>query len=122
MKMSRLKASLLDAYRIAGFRTRARIKRHDRDPQALVITLVRSQKKNVCGGCGEVHSSFCDRNTRLARDLSSGDRRIFLEAALGFSYRGCDEAFSVSRVRSGLEYCIASSSTEPKRRPIRSSA
>jgi hypothetical protein len=40
MEKSFPKASLLDGYRIAGFRTRARIKRHDRDPMALVIALM----------------------------------------------------------------------------------
>jgi hypothetical protein len=39
------KASLLDGYRVRGFRTRARIKQHGRDAMALVITLARSQKK-----------------------------------------------------------------------------
>ena len=47
MEKSLSKASLLDGYRMAGFRTRARIKQHDRDPMALVITLARSQKNLV---------------------------------------------------------------------------
>jgi len=36
----------------------------------------------VCGGCGKVHFSFYDRKTRLARDLSSGDRHVYLEYEL----------------------------------------
>jgi len=36
----------------------------------------------VCGECGKIHFSFYDRKTRLARDLSSGDRRIYLEYEL----------------------------------------
>ena len=36
----------------------------------------------MCGGCGKIHFSFYDRKTRLARDLSSGDRRVYLEYEL----------------------------------------
>jgi hypothetical protein len=55
MKKVLCKASLLDGYRIPWFRilwfrTRARIKQHDRDPIASVITLTRSQK-TACDGC-----------------------------------------------------------------------
>jgi hypothetical protein len=41
MDESLAKASLLDGYRVAGFRVRARIKPHVRDPTGLVITLAR---------------------------------------------------------------------------------
>jgi hypothetical protein len=50
MEKSLSKASLLDGYRMTGFRTRARIKQHDRDPMALVIMLARSQKKPCAAG------------------------------------------------------------------------
>lgn len=36
-------------------------------------------KKTVCGCCGRVHSGWYDRRTRKARDLSCGDRRMYLE-------------------------------------------
>jgi len=36
-------------------------------------------KKTVCGCCGHVHSGWYDRRTRQVRDLSSGDRRVYLE-------------------------------------------
>jgi transposase len=39
-------------------------------------------KKTVCGGCGKVHFRFYDRKTHLARDLSSGDRRVYVECEL----------------------------------------
>jgi hypothetical protein len=53
MEKSFPKASLLDGYRIAGFRTRARIKQHDRDPMALVIALTRRQKKPCVAGAAK---------------------------------------------------------------------
>ena len=36
----------------------------------------------MCGGCGKVHFRFYDRKTKLARDLSSGDRRVYVEYEL----------------------------------------
>ena len=36
-------------------------------------------KKTICGCCGRVHSGWYDRRTRRVRDLSCGDKRIFLE-------------------------------------------
>jgi len=36
-------------------------------------------KKTICGVCGTSHHSFYDHKLRLARDLSCGDTRIYLE-------------------------------------------
>ena len=36
-------------------------------------------KKTACGSCGRVQSGWYDRRTRKARDLSCGDRRVYLE-------------------------------------------
>jgi transposase len=36
-------------------------------------------EKTICGVCGTSHRSFSDRKTRLVRDLSCGDTRIYLE-------------------------------------------
>src|ERR1700694_3530627 len=36
-------------------------------------------QKNACGQCGRVHSGWYDRRVRQVRDLSCGDRRIYLE-------------------------------------------
>jgi len=36
-------------------------------------------KKNICGGCNQVHWGWYDRRTRRVRDLSSGDTHIYLE-------------------------------------------
>jgi transposase len=36
-------------------------------------------KKTVCPACRRVHTRWYDRTTRRARDLSSGDTRIYLE-------------------------------------------
>jgi hypothetical protein len=47
MDESLAKASLLDGYRVAGFRVRARIKPHVRDPTGLVITLARREKNRL---------------------------------------------------------------------------
>jgi hypothetical protein len=47
MDESLAKASLLDGYRVAGFRVRARIKPHVRDPTGLVISLRGAKKKRV---------------------------------------------------------------------------
>jgi transposase len=41
-----------------------------------------AKKTAVCGGCGTVFSSRYDRRPRLVRDLSCGDRRIFLNVPL----------------------------------------
>jgi hypothetical protein len=45
MKKSRSRKSLLDGYRVPGFRTHSRIKGRFGDKSALVITLSRRQKK-----------------------------------------------------------------------------
>lgn len=39
------KKSLLDAYHFKGCKTKSKVKSHPKDPKALVITLVRRQKK-----------------------------------------------------------------------------
>ena len=36
-------------------------------------------KKTICGACGKEYNSFYDRKIRLARDLSSGDRQVYIE-------------------------------------------
>ena len=38
-----------------------------------------SGKKTVCGVCGMGQRTWYDRNVRRVRDLSCGDRRIYLE-------------------------------------------
>jgi hypothetical protein len=57
MDESLAKASLLDGYRVAGFRVRARIKPHVRDPTGLVITLARREKKPCAAGAGKFISA-----------------------------------------------------------------
>ncbi|MGO9258688.1 MAG: transposase family protein [Bryobacteraceae bacterium] len=41
-------------------------------------------KKTVCGVCGQEHRTFYDRKTRLVRDLSCGDTRVYLEVGRAF--------------------------------------
>ncbi|MBE7547922.1 MAG: ISL3 family transposase [Planctomycetia bacterium] len=36
-------------------------------------------KKTVCGNCGKVYRTIYDRKNRRVRDLSSGNRRVYLE-------------------------------------------
>ena len=36
-------------------------------------------QKTACGQCGRVHAGWYDRRVRQVRDLSCGDRRIYLE-------------------------------------------
>lgn len=50
MKKPEVRKSLLDGYRVTGFRTKARVKGRFGDPSALVITLSRRQKKRAVEG------------------------------------------------------------------------
>jgi hypothetical protein len=88
MEKSLCKASLLDGYRMAGFRTRARIEPHDRDPMALVITLARSQKKPcVAGAAKSISASTTAR--RVLRAISP--------AAIGASVSNTSYGASIAR-------------------------
>jgi len=44
------KKTLLDAYRVPGFRARARVDGHEQEPPAFVITLDRRSKKQCAAG------------------------------------------------------------------------
>ena len=44
------KSTLLDAYRVRGFRARTRVKGYDHNPPAFIITLSRRQKKRGVAG------------------------------------------------------------------------
>jgi transposase len=49
-----------------------------------------SLKKSVCGACGQVQSAWYDRKVRRVRDLSCGDRRVYLELEVRrIACRGC---------------------------------
>jgi transposase len=39
-------------------------------------------KKTACGVCGRRHQSYYDKRVRRVRDLSCGDKRVYLEVAL----------------------------------------
>ena len=54
-------------------------------------------KKTTCGCCGRVQSGWYDRRTRRIRDLSCGDRRVYLE----FEVRRvqCKDCAAVKRER-----------------------
>src|SRR6204780_659393 len=71
--------SLRDAYKVSGFGVRAKIDGYDElNHPAFVVTLDRRSKK-VCGGCGKVCRSGCDKRWRRARDLGCGDREVYLD-------------------------------------------
>jgi len=57
-------------------------------------------KKTRCGVCGQQHRAFYDQRPRLVRDLSCGDKRVYLE----FSTRrvACKRCRAVKR--EGLEW------------------
>ena len=44
-----------------------------------VLALTRRRKNTACGVCGRWHRSFYDKRVRRIRDLSCGDRRVYLE-------------------------------------------
>ena len=73
------KKSLLDAYRCDGFKTEKIAKGKFGDQTALVLSLTRRSKKNRCWQCGLLHRGWYDRKIKMARDLSCGDRRVYLE-------------------------------------------
>jgi transposase len=70
---------LRDAYRFVGFLTNEKVHGVFGDPMAVVITLTRRRKKTACGICGRWYRSFYDKRIRRIRDLSCGDRRVYLE-------------------------------------------
>src|SRR4030042_3395777 len=39
-------------------------------------------EKTICGVCGRAHRTFYDRKVRGVRDLSCGDRRVWLEVEI----------------------------------------
>jgi hypothetical protein len=88
MEKSLSRASLLDGSRMAGFRTRARIKQHDRDPMALVITLARSQKKPFAAGAARSIS---------ASMTARGALRAISPAAIGASISNTSCGVSIAR-------------------------
>lgn len=50
--------SLLDGYRVPGFKTRARVKPDEKAPTAFVLTLDRRQKKQAVGSGGRLTEVF----------------------------------------------------------------
>jgi transposase len=72
------KRRLWDAYAVPGFRPLPTVRGIFGGPKARIITLVR-RSKTLCGCCGRKRSGWYDRRTRLVRDLSCGDTRVYLE-------------------------------------------
>lgn len=58
MKNPSDKHALLDAYRVPGFRARARVEGADHKPPAVVITLDRRQKKRGAAVAGRCIAAF----------------------------------------------------------------
>jgi hypothetical protein len=50
--------TLLDAYRVRGFRARTRVEGSDHNPPAFVITLIRRQKKRGAAGVENPLAAF----------------------------------------------------------------
>ena len=45
----------------------------------LVFFLYSIVKKSLCAQCGQWHRGWYDRKVKVVRDLSCGDRRVYLE-------------------------------------------
>ena len=69
---------LLDLYRFPGFVPVPTIRGVFGDPQAVVITAPAPPKKTLCGICGQEYRSHYDKRPRRVRDLSCGDKRVYL--------------------------------------------
>jgi len=67
------------------------------DPLAVVITLQRRRKKTLCGVCAQAFRTYYDKRPRRVRDLSCGDKRVYLD----FSARrvDCSRCSGVNRER-----------------------
>jgi hypothetical protein len=58
MKITDELKSLLDEYRVPGFRTLARVKSDEKDPTAFALTLVRRQKKRYAVAAARFIAAF----------------------------------------------------------------
>lgn len=79
------KKSLYDVYRFRGFVPGREVKARFGDRTALVIRLTgRSPKRRAAPAApaAPVRRGWYDRRTRHVRDLSRGDRRVYLEVDL----------------------------------------
>ena len=66
--------TLRDAYKVPGFRVRAKIDSYDLDPPAFVLTLDRRSKKRCAGDAGSGAAAFT---------TSAGDGFATLDAGIG---------------------------------------
>jgi transposase len=69
---------LRDTYRFPGMEPSATVHGYPGNPKAIILPLHRRRKKTVCGHCGQVHTIFYDQRPRLIRDLSCGDKHVYL--------------------------------------------
>ena len=69
---------LRDVYRFPGLVPSASVRGYPGDADAIILSLRRRRKKTICEQCGHVHRSFYDQRPRLIRDLSCGDKRVYL--------------------------------------------
>src|ERR1700689_1884819 len=71
--------SLRDAYKVSGFRVRARIDSYDElDHPAFVVTLDRRSKKRCAAGAGKFAAAVMT-SAGAGRDLGCGDREVYLD-------------------------------------------
>ena len=70
---------LYDAYRFPGFRPEPTVRGLFGDPKPRLVCLGAPGEKTGCGTCGQVRRPFYDRKIRRVRDLSCGDKRVYLE-------------------------------------------
>ncbi len=70
---------LTDNYALPGFIARRSVRGLFGDRLARVVTLDRRTRRTVCGTCSTVHFGWYDRRRRLARDLASGNTRVYVE-------------------------------------------
>lgn len=79
MEMPKIRASLLDAYRIPGSRLQTCATVLKKARQTFLLTFERGEKKTVCGGCGKACQTFYDRKRIRVRDLSCGEHPVYLD-------------------------------------------
>ena len=80
-RMGKLKR-LQDIYRFPGFIPMAEVRGVFGDPWAVVITLRRRRKKRAAGSAGAASRTFYDQRPRRVRDISCGDRRVYLDLSV----------------------------------------
>ena len=79
MPRRRRRRRLTDNYELPGFSARRLVRGIFGHPLVRVVALRRRTRRTVCSTCSTVHFGWYDRRRRLARDLASGNTRVYVE-------------------------------------------